>query len=135
MKQISVRVYQGYLQSLIMEHNPYERYNFLGVWLWTKFQELKYKWQLWKEGTKIMDEFTYEEVKAGLQSSKATVVFQKTDGTFREMNCTLKEEFLPPFDKNAVGKATNEEVLAVWDLDKNAWRSFRLDSVVSIDYK
>lgn len=90
-----------------------------------------------KKGVKIVDEFIYEEVKAGLQSSKATVVFQKADGSLREMHCTLLSEYLPIFDETQTHKSkpTNEEVMAVWDLDKNDWRSFRLDSVISIDYK
>lgn len=102
-----------------------------------EYIDLLFKEMLEQFGVKIVDEFVYEEVKAGLQSSKATVVFQKADGSLREMHCTLLSEYLPPFDETQPHKAkpVNEEVMSVWDLDKNGWRSFRLDSVISIDYK
>jgi hypothetical protein len=31
-------------------------------------------------------------------------------------------------------RAENDEVLAVWDLDNLGWRSFRLDSINTIEY-
>jgi hypothetical protein len=60
--------------------------------------------------------------------------FTKANGEKREMHCTLRTEYLPP---NADVKhldemhqrPENHEVIAVWDLQKNAWRSFRVDSV------
>ena len=82
-----------------------------------------------------MEEFIYEEVKAGLESTNATVIFQKVDGSLREMHCTLQPQFLPPLEEGHKSKPVDTDVLAVWDLDKNGWRSFRLDSVISVDYK
>lgn len=50
------------------------------------------------------------------------------------MLCTLKEDYLPALKEPATPKKSeNDDVLAVWDLDKNAFRSFRIDSV--IEYK
>ena len=135
MKQLSAKAVKILLDQLAEEYKPYEKHGFFGAWAWTVYQERKYKCELWKQGVTIVDNFIYEEVKAGLESTKATVVFQKVDGTLREMHCTLKPEYLPPLEGGHVSKPLNDEVLAVWDLDKNGWRSFRLDSVVSIDYK
>jgi len=137
MKQISRKSYRDHLDKLAEEYKPYQKHGFFGAWAWTVIQERKYKCELWRQGVKIVEEFVYEEVKAGLQSAEATVVFQKVDGSMREMHCTLKPDLLPPADETHanVAKAVNEEVIAVWDLDKKGWRSFRLDSVVSIDYK
>ena len=57
--------------------------------------------------------------------------FVKVDGTERQMTCTLKENELPKLENKEPKKEKriNENVLAVWDLDKKAFRSFRLDSV------
>jgi hypothetical protein len=68
----------------------------------------------------------------------ATVIFEKVDGTLRTMNCTLKPEYLPVLDENTTmpkkARKINHDCLAVWDLENNEWRSFRLDSVKNISF-
>ena len=60
------------------------------------------------------------------------VAFTKTDGTIREMICTLQESFTIPYEKKTEKqKPENNDVLAVWDVEKDAWRSFRVDSIIS----
>ena len=71
-----------------------------------------------------------DQLKDFLSKSEAVIVFEKKDGTIREMRCTLKPEYLPPLKGS--NSARSMEVLPVWDLDKNAWRSFRLDSIKDI---
>jgi hypothetical protein len=76
------------------------------------------------------------QLKNILQESVLTVCFNKKDGTLRTMLCTLLPEHLPIVDKQEgdevkVTKKQSEESIAVWDLEKKAWRSFRLDSIVS----
>jgi hypothetical protein len=68
-----------------------------------------------------------------LRGGRLEVCFTKKDGTNRVMNCTLQESFLPPLmeDAETVTK-DNPSVLAVWDIDNNGWRSFRLDSITSV---
>ncbi len=51
------------------------------------------------------------------------VTFMKKDGTERKMRCMME----PP-----TGPIKNPDVVPVMDLDKGAWRSFRIDSVVSL---
>jgi len=60
------------------------------------------------------------------------IVFTKKDGTERTMKCTLMEEYLP----ETVGsdKPKNDEVLAVYDLEKEGWRSFRWDSIKEVHF-
>jgi len=67
-----------------------------------------------------------------LQDSVVEVTFTKKDGSERIMKCTLKEEYLPEI----VGaeRKKNEESLAVFDLDKKDWRSFRWDSIVEVKF-
>lgn len=71
-----------------------------------------------------------------LKEKVAIVTFTKRDGSVRTMRCTLKADLLPPQtdveeqvqDKNPTAPA---ESLAVWDLEKAAWRSFRFDTILA----
>ena len=67
-----------------------------------------------------------------LEEQPIEIVFTKKDGTERTMKCTLQEDYLP----ETVGseKAKNDEVLAVYDLEKEGWRSFRWDSVKEVHF-
>ena len=82
----------------------------------------------------------YHELKADLKKllheHTLNVIFTKKDGTERAMHCTLLPEHLPAIDKQEGDevkplKKQSEESIAVWDIDKKAWRSFRIDSIVS----
>jgi hypothetical protein len=68
------------------------------------------------------------ELKEFLEGNVATVVFKKVDGTERKMRCTLKNQFLAEHD----GQDKHADILAVWDLDNDAWRSFHVSSVKEI---
>jgi hypothetical protein len=57
------------------------------------------------------------------------VVFEKVNGEMREMRCTLAPDRLPESQFLHEGRTHSEEYTRVWDLDENAWRSFRFDSV------
>ncbi len=67
-----------------------------------------------------------------LRNHICEAIFTKKDGTERVMNCTLMSEKLPEAQKENDGnsKKENKDILVVWDLDKNAWRSFRIDSLL-----
>ena len=71
-----------------------------------------------------------EDLISILQNSVAIVTFVKKNGELRKMKCTLKEEVLP--DLVGTTRKRNYDVLPVWDLEKNAWRSFRLDSIEEV---
>ena len=70
---------------------------------------------------------TRAEMVNTLRKNDCTVTFKKVNLASRVMNCTLREEMLPEYDGRNGGN--QKEVIVVWDLDKNAWRSFRIDSV------
>lgn len=73
-----------------------------------------------------------EEIVEQAQSGVITVEFEKADGSVRVLRGTLVESYIPE-EKRAKGlREVNEEVVALFDLDKNDWRSFRLDSVLQI---
>jgi hypothetical protein len=78
--------------------------------------------------------FDKDILKAALRSGVVSVSFVKANGESREMRCTLNPEMIPQ-NSNIEGKTPkkeNPEVQAVWDLEKESWRSFRFDSLTSI---
>lgn len=81
---------------------------------------------------------TKEVLKENLSKCVAKVTFTKTDGFVREMYCTLMGDYMPtpePLDESPkIPRKENDNVLAVWDIDNNGWRSFRLDSITNIEY-
>ncbi|NDD52445.1 DUF2693 domain-containing protein [bacterium] len=76
------------------------------------------------------------QLKKLLSENTLTVCFNKKDGTQRTMLCTLMPEHLPVVDRQEGDevkepKKQSDGSLPVWDLEKKAWRAFRLDSIVS----
>jgi len=78
---------------------------------------------------------TKDEVKKVLAEGVATVTFTKKDGTKRVMKATLDPKNLPVVEArvNGASRKENPDVVAVYDMEKSAWRSFRVDSVDSIE--
>jgi hypothetical protein len=68
-----------------------------------------------------------------LKNEIVEVKFNKVDGTERIMKCTLREDHVVPYEKTSEGreKKVNENIISVWDLENDGWRSFRFDSVIS----
>lgn len=79
---------------------------------------------------------------ADLREGIMEVIFTKVDGSNRILNCTLNRFVVPPppvlteeeqAKKDAKKpRKVNPDVCAVWDVDLKEWRSFRYDSVVSV---
>lgn len=68
-----------------------------------------------------------------------TIKFKKVDGTERVMWATLNPELMPKAEKKDddkpkknKGLTESNDHVVVWDLEKNAWRSFRCDSLILI---
>lgn len=74
-------------------------------------------------------------IRGVLQMHETSITFMKKDGTERKMLCTLNENAIPSekMPKNT-GKSQSEEVIAVFDVEKTDWRSFRFDSVKNIEF-
>ena len=70
-----------------------------------------------------------------LHETHVNVIFTKANGEKRHMVCTLKEADIPE-DKRPKngGKAGPEDSVAVFDLEKQEWRSFRFDSIEGFDW-
>lgn len=69
-----------------------------------------------------------------IENKSVEVSFTKVDGTERTMFCTLNEAVLPPspLTESTVRREPNHNVLTVWDVEKDGWRSFRVDGVKSV---
>lgn len=82
-------------------------------------------------------------VKSLLQVADVDVEFTKSDGSVRQMKCTLNGEKLPPVPtpvgpvdgivkESKQRKAPDPESIRVFDIDKQEWRSFRFDRLRKI---
>jgi DNA-nicking Smr family endonuclease len=70
-----------------------------------------------------------------LKMHETTIIFTKKDGSERKMRCTLNENAIPSEKSpKKAGKAQSEEAIAVFDVEKSDWRSFRFDSVKKIEF-
>jgi hypothetical protein len=76
-----------------------------------------------------------------ISNSKGVAVhFTKSDGSQREMHCTLNALHLPApteatKEKKERKKSEDPNLFVVWDLDKEAWRSFNYQNVFKIEVK
>lgn len=97
--------------------------------------------------------FEKKELLESLRRGEKTVTFQKVDGTKRRMRCTRSRVLVPesefrkiaansgtrlgaedlPTEGKSLRAADNPNIVSVWDLDNQAWRSFRVDSVLSLE--
>ena len=77
---------------------------------------------------------TRNEIIEALKSHKCVVKFTKVNGEVREMPCTLREDIVPKYERKTPVKEDKKDsnTLSVWCTDKNAWRSFRIDSVLEL---
>lgn len=74
-----------------------------------------------------------EELRKLLKANLVTIVFTKKDGTKREMHCTTISDYLPDVAKGITNMPPKEDIVTVWDLEQNGWRSFMFDSILSIE--
>ena len=80
------------------------------------------------------------EYKELLRQGIVEVEFTKVNGEYRVMPCTLNEHLIPPAPVKELKEGElpkpprkeSPEVIRVFCIDKQEWRSFRIDSVISI---
>ena len=73
-----------------------------------------------------------EQLKAKLKTSVAHFIFQKKDGSLREMFATMCK---PLIERHVNGRGVSREnyaTTAVFDVEKGAWRSFRWESLIKV---
>ena len=79
------------------------------------------------------DSKSFDAIVESLRNNILEVTFTKVDGEQRIMPCTLRPEMLPVREQGeAAVSSPNRNVIRAFAIDKQAWRSFRVDSVLSI---
>lgn len=73
------------------------------------------------------------ELKQLLKDGAVKVIFTKKDGSLREMLCTTSDKYLS-FESESTSKPS-DTIITVWDMEKEAWRAFRVDSIKSFELK
>lgn len=75
-----------------------------------------------------------------LRMGNVTVDFEKVNGEFRSMECTLQESAIPetqlpkPLAEGATPRKVSEESLRVFDVNKQEWRAFRWDKIKRVSF-
>lgn len=75
-------------------------------------------------------------LKGVLTVQPATITFTKKDGTERVMNCTLRGDMLPAVEikEDKTPRKQNDNILSVYDLDVQGWRSFTVGAVKRVEF-
>lgn len=86
--------------------------------------------------TEINAEFK-ETLLNKLKNDSVTITFKKLNNETRNIKCTLMEKYLPTATKDDLMsqkkiRQISPEILAVWDLEKNAWRSMRWSNIIEV---
>jgi len=90
---------------------------------------------------KELKEMEGNDIVSILQESVCLVEFTKVNGDPRIMKCTLMTDKIPapvvhPAETRYPQLKKEKDytkAISVWDMDKNAWRSFRVDLFKSIE--
>ena len=77
---------------------------------------------------------SYQQMKEELSKGICEVTFTKKNGDERVMPCTLVFDHIPE-EHHPKGTSTNvsQDTIAVWCMDKEGWRSFRVESVTNFE--
>lgn len=76
---------------------------------------------------------TKHEYQTILRNNICVVEFTKKDGTNRSMICTLKQDKLPASSATSRTVTVPDHQVRVFDIQKQDWRSFNVDTVVSFN--
>ena len=75
------------------------------------------------------------ELTEQLNNGIVEIAFDKVDGTRRIMKCTLDQDYIKAHseikEQTENTRKSKEGVLVVFDTEKNAWRSMRVESIIS----
>ena len=76
-----------------------------------------------------------------LKNHTLQISFVKKDGTDRVMQCTLRDDILPPHETNTsnpidfpvTARPVDLKNLIVWDIEKLGFRKISLDTITSVN--
>ena len=69
------------------------------------------------------------DFKKALHEGIVNFTYIKKDGSTREAKGTLQEKFITVTSTGTNTRPKPDNIVAYWDLDKNAWRSFITDNL------
>ena len=107
------------------------------IWLIEEASDGQEAWKHIGGFQELKATFEKSEIEQALdEGATVSVVFTKADGTERTMLCTknsevISEQYTAPEKKTERTRKDTDGLVVVFDLEKNEWRSFRLDSVKS----
>ena len=104
---------------------------------------------MYQEADDVNKTIMRDWIKSLLNKQEITIRFTKADGTDRDMKCTLNWDLIPPATPKTVSgrvdglfteakkerkdpKEPDPAVIKVYDLEAQAWRSFRMDRLKKI---
>lgn len=68
-----------------------------------------------------------------LKNNILIVKFLKLDGDERKMTCTKRVDLIPKSMLPKNETVAHNKTVTVWDVNADAWRSFRYDRIISVD--
>lgn len=76
------------------------------------------------------------DILADLRKNICEVTFTKANGDERTMLCTLIPDFLPqPEATSSIQpKKVKDDLVTVWDLEENSWRSFKPSRIIDVQF-
>jgi len=74
---------------------------------------------------------TRDEMMTELRTRQCRVIFKKINGEERDMQCTLNMQFIPEDKQPKTGKEYLDDVIRAFDVNKQEFRSFRVENVIS----
>lgn len=91
--------------------------------------------KFWRYIMNFLETETQNLIKQSLHEREVEVVFTKKDGSERVMKCTLNENAIPAekLPKNTTETKFSDEALRVFDTSIAEWRSFRWDSLKTVN--
>ena len=80
---------------------------------------------------------SYDKIVEQLKSNILQITFTKVDGEQRIMPCTLQTDYMPSWSETKVQQidefSVNKSVIRAFAIDKQAWRSFRVENVTQVE--
>jgi len=75
---------------------------------------------------------TRDDVLSLLREGSTAIEFLKVDGSMRTMQATLNESMIAytkPIEGSTTTRKVPEHTCSVWDIQDNAWKSFRWENL------
>lgn len=69
------------------------------------------------------------------ENRSTVVTFKKKDGTIRKMKCTRNPKYIPEEHQPKTSIEDSGAAIRVFDIEKQEWRSFVVENIMSIDYE